>query len=110
MFAFARDGALPFSKYLYRIDSRSGTPVNCVWVSGILAMLLGLLSFAGSLAIGAVFTVCVVAQYVSDAIPIAARFLGGQDFEPGPFNLRAFVRVLSDKFFCVTSTNSHNDT
>jgi amino acid transporter len=27
-FAMARDGALPFSKYLYKIDTWSGTPTR----------------------------------------------------------------------------------
>ena len=27
-FAFSRDGALPFSKYMYRINSYTKTPVN----------------------------------------------------------------------------------
>ena len=93
-FAFARDGALPFSRSLYRINPRTRTPVNCVWAAAFVAALLGLLAFAGAAAIGAVFTLGVVAQYVSDSIPIAARHLGGRDFKPGPFYLGAFVSTF----------------
>lgn len=89
-FAFARDGALPGSRFLYRINRYTGTPVNSVWTSAFLAGLLGLLAFAGPAAIGAIFTLGVVAQYVSNSIPIAARFLGGQPFKHGPFNLGRF--------------------
>ncbi|KAH9948494.1 APC amino acid permease [Amylocystis lapponica] len=89
-FAFARDGALPFSSWLYRMNGFTKTPVNTVWFTCILAILLGLLAFAGSAAIDAIFSLSVVALYVAYAIPIAARFLGENDFEPGPFNLGRF--------------------
>jgi amino acid transporter len=84
-FAFSRDGALPFSRYLYKISSVTGTPVNCVIFCAFGAMLLGLLSFAGEVAIGAIFTMGVICQYISYSTPIAARFIGGNTFVPGPF-------------------------
>ncbi|KAH9922314.1 APC amino acid permease [Epithele typhae] len=86
-FAFSRDGALPFSKYLYRMNRFTGTPVNTVWFTAICSILLGLLVFAGDAAINAVFAISVTGLYIAYAIPIAARFLGTNDFEPGPFNL-----------------------
>ena len=45
-FAFARDGALPFSKFWYHVDSWTGTPVRTVWLVVFCAMPLGLLGFA----------------------------------------------------------------
>ena len=86
-FAFSRDGALPFSSWLYRMNSFTGTPVNTVLFTCISSLLLGLLAFAGDAAINAVFSLSVVALYVAYAIPIAARFLGNNDFRPGPFSL-----------------------
>ena len=35
-FAFSRDGALPFSGWLYRMNSYTGTPVNTVSTSSLL--------------------------------------------------------------------------
>lgn len=95
MFAFSRDGALPFSGVLYHISERTRTPVRCVWAAAFVAALLGLIAFAGTIAISAVFTVGVVGQYVADSIPIAARWLGGKKLERGPFHLGAFVRIAS---------------
>ncbi|KDR76934.1 hypothetical protein GALMADRAFT_155638 [Galerina marginata CBS 339.88] len=86
-FAFSRDGALPFSKMLYRINKTTGTPVVCVIFCAFVAILFGLLSFAGPAAVGAVFTMGVVCQYIAYSIPILARHLGGKKFNPGPFNL-----------------------
>jgi amino acid transporter len=96
IFAFSRDGALPLSKYLYRINSSTGTPVVAVVVSATCAMLLGLLSFAGPGAINAIFTMGIICIYAAYSVPIAARHLGGQNFTPGPFNLGKLVRVGVD--------------
>ena len=92
VFAFSRDGALPFSGILYRMNSYTKTPVNTVWFSAFLATLLGLLVFAGAQAINAVFAISVVASYIAYAIPNIARFAFKNDFTPGPFNLGVFVR------------------
>lgn len=57
VFAFARDGALPGSRFWSLVDPRTHTPVIATWgVLGV-AALLGLLSFAGPVAIGAVFSI-----------------------------------------------------
>ncbi|KAL0954677.1 hypothetical protein HGRIS_003626 [Hohenbuehelia grisea] len=90
IFAFSRDGALPFSRFLYQVNSRTSTPVICVWVVAFLSALVALIPLAGAAASGAIFTLAVVGQYVSLSIPIAARFLGGQEFKPGPFFLGRF--------------------
>ncbi|KAI0048204.1 APC amino acid permease [Auriscalpium vulgare] len=89
-FAFSRDGAFPFSRYMYRLNPYTQTPVNSVWMAAFLASLLGLLAFAGPAAIGAVFTMSVIAQYISNSIPIVARFVGGREFKHGPFKLGIF--------------------
>lgn len=60
VFAYSRDGALPGSKWWSRVSARTQTPVLAVWGVSALAALLGLLSFAGPTAIGAVFTIGMV--------------------------------------------------
>ncbi|KAG2154404.1 amino acid/polyamine transporter I [Suillus bovinus] len=86
-FAFARDGALPFSWYLYRINRYTETPVNTVWFDTICALAIGLLSFISEEAIDAVFTICVTSSYIAYIIPITVRFAFKNDFKPGPFHL-----------------------
>lgn len=68
----------------------TGTPVNTVVFDGVLALLLGLLVFAGNQAINAIFGISIVGLYIAYAIPIAARFMGTNSFEPGPFSLGIF--------------------
>jgi amino acid transporter len=100
-FAFARDGALPFSSILYRMNSFTGTPVNTVWFVAAISIILGLLAFAGAAAIDAIFAISVTALYIAYSIPIIARFIFTNDFKPGPFSLGIFslpVAIISVSF------------
>jgi len=92
--------ALPFSGWLYRMNGYTETPVNTVIFDAFFALVLGLLSFAGDQAINAIFAISTTGLYIAYAIPIVARFVGDNDFEPGPFTLGAFVRRLTA---CYTS-------
>lgn len=93
IFAFCRDGGFPLSSWLYHVDRRVYAPVRCVWFAVAVAFLLGLLAFAGPNAIGSIFSLAVVSQYMSFIIPITARHLGGEKISPGPFHLGRFVRT-----------------
>ncbi|KNZ79759.1 hypothetical protein J132_08762 [Termitomyces sp. J132] len=90
IFAFSRDSGLPFSSWLYRLNKFTKTPVNAVVFDGVVALFMGCLVFAGDQAINAIFALSIVGNYVAYSIPIAARFLGQNDFKPGPFNLGKF--------------------
>ncbi|EIW55875.1 APC amino acid permease [Trametes versicolor FP-101664 SS1] len=89
-FAFARDGALPFSRFISRVNKRTLTPVNAVWASALVALLLGLLVFAGPTAYTSIFSLGIAGQYTAYCIPILSRFLGGREWVPGPFTLGRF--------------------
>ncbi|KAK0466082.1 APC amino acid permease [Desarmillaria tabescens] len=105
-YAFSRDRALPFSNWLYRMNSYTETPVNTVIFDTGFAILLGLLSFAGTNAINAVFSISIISLYVAYSIPIAARFIGENDFKPGPFCLGIFsfpIALIAVLFMIFTS-------
>ena len=93
-FAFSRDGGLPFSRLLYRINRTTHIPVNCVWSAVFVALLLGLLAFAGPSAINAIFSLAITGQNVAFTIPIVCRFLGGHPWHAGPFSLGQFVSYV----------------
>ncbi|EEB95464.1 hypothetical protein MPER_05567 [Moniliophthora perniciosa FA553] len=82
-YAFSRDHALPFSSWLYRMNSYTETPVNTVIFDAGIALLLGLLIFAGDSAINADSTLLTRYQSWLDS-------LGKNDFKPGPFSLGVF--------------------
>ncbi|KAJ7091131.1 amino acid/polyamine transporter I [Mycena epipterygia] len=95
LFAFSRDQGLPLSGWLYNINPQTKTPVHAVIFLTGMTLLLGLLSFAGPLAITAVFTMSIVCQYIGFVTPIIARWVGGQKFVPGPFSLGAMSAPVS---------------
>lgn len=66
-----------------------------MWFVAISAIALGLLVFAGPSAINAVFSIGVTALYIAYSLPILARFLGGNEFKPGPFTLGRFSGVVA---------------
>jgi amino acid transporter len=85
MFAFARDGGLPFSKHLRKVNASHRTPGAAIWVSAILAIVVTLYGDAFSVlsAGSAVFL------FISYAMPTAAGiFAEGKTWtEKGPFQL-----------------------
>ncbi|GJJ13302.1 hypothetical protein Clacol_007554 [Clathrus columnatus] len=95
-FAFSRDGALPFSRYMYRINSFTKTPVNTVWFVAFLSGVLGLLAFAGPSATNALFSLAAVGNNIAYTIPIAVRHIFSKDtFTPGPFSLGRWSSLIA---------------
>ncbi|KAG6828007.1 hypothetical protein H0H92_009699 [Tricholoma furcatifolium] len=94
-FAFSRDGALPLSKFIYNVNGRTHAPVFSVcFVAGV-SLLLGLLAFAGTTAINAIFSLVVAGQYFAYSVPITARFLGTKEFRRGPFSLGKWSKFVA---------------
>jgi amino acid transporter len=101
IYAFSRDGALPGSKYWHRINPRTRTPTNSVWLGVTLSAIVGATSLyvrgegAGrySTAFFAMTGICVIGLYISYAIPIYLR-LTNNDFEVGPWNLKGKHKLV----------------
>ncbi|KAI9491946.1 amino acid transporter [Zychaea mexicana] len=88
IFAFSRDGALPFSKLWDSVNSYTQTPVNAVWINVLGSALLGLLGFIDQAALDAVFNLASIGIYIAYGIPIFCRItIGRSKFKPGPFSL-----------------------
>lgn len=91
-FAFARDGGLPGSSWLRRVDSITRSPAVAVWaVAGVSATLDIFLRYETIAAIGTVFL------YLSYVLPVAAGFLavGGRWTRMGPWQLGIWFRPLA---------------
>jgi amino acid transporter len=97
IFAFSRDGALPGSSFWHRINPRTRTPTNSIWLGVSLAAIVGLLSVyqkAGySTAFFALTGICVIGLYIAYGIPIFLR-LRNPDFKPGPWNLKGHSALV----------------
>ncbi|WP_082119461.1 amino acid permease [Saccharothrix sp. ST-888] len=87
IYAFSRDGALPGSRIWHRIDPRTQTPTNAVWLAAGGAFLLGAQDLWNATAYAAVTSVSVIGMYISYVIPVYLRLRQGDAFERGPWHL-----------------------
>ncbi|EMD40265.1 hypothetical protein CERSUDRAFT_110871 [Gelatoporia subvermispora B] len=87
VFAFARDRALPGSRWWKRMNKHTQTPVNAVWLVMVLAGICGLLGFSEA-ALSSLAGAAVIGLYTSYVTPIFLRITSGRDtLVPGPFTL-----------------------
>jgi len=94
-YAYARDDCFPLSRIWKKVNTRTKTPVNAVLANCALGILMCLLIFAGETAIGALFSIGAVAQFIAFAIPIAIRvFFAGNRFRRGPWHLGRLGRLI----------------
>ncbi|WSQ07917.1 amino acid permease [Streptomyces sp. NBC_01231] len=81
LFSMARDGRLPFSAQLAKVNPRTGMPSAPALVVGVLAAVLLLLNFASPDAFLAIGTTCIVMLYLAYAMvtgPLLVRRLRGE--------------------------------
>jgi amino acid transporter len=93
MFAFSRDGGLPFSKFIRAVHPKFRTPVNATWVGAGLAIASTLYASAfNALAAGAA-----IFFYVSYVMPTVAGFFakGKSWTEFGPFQLGVWSKPMA---------------
>ena len=93
MFAFSRDGGLPASGMLRKVDTAYKTPVNATWVAATLAIAATLYGDAFIV----LSTGCAVFLYISYVMPIAAGILAeGKTWKhKGPFNLGGLSKPIA---------------
>jgi len=101
IYAFSRDGALPGSKWWHKINKKTRTPTNSVWLGVALSAIVGASSLyvqgkgAGrfSTAFFAMTGICVIGLYIAYAIPIYLR-LTNPEFKVGPWNLKGHHKIV----------------
>jgi amino acid permease (GABA permease) len=85
-YAFSRDGALPGSRLWKRVNPRTGTPTNSIWLCVTLSTLLVLPSLWNTTAYLAATSIAVIGLYIAYVGPVLLRRLN-RDFQPGPWTL-----------------------
>src|SRR5690349_9315744 len=85
-YAFARDGALPGSRIWKKVNPRTGTPTNSIWLCVTLSTLLVLPSLWNTTAYLAATSIAVIGLYISYVAPVFLR-LRNPEFRAGPWNL-----------------------
>jgi amino acid transporter len=93
MYAFARDGGLPFSSQLRKVSATHRTPVIAIWAASLLTLAFTVYTPVYS----TITAVCVIFLYVSYAMP---TIMGIYNFrrtwvKMGPFDLGAWYRPIA---------------
>ncbi|MDI5964621.1 amino acid permease [Streptomyces sp. SL13] len=94
IYAFSRDGALPFSRVWHRINPGTRTPTNAVWLAAGGALVLGLPYLINTTAYAAVTSIATIGLYIAYVIPTFLRLRRGRGFQPGPWQLGRWSRPI----------------
>ena len=93
MWAFARDGGMPFSKWLSRLSPRYHVPMNAIWVTMFCNVVLCLINLGSNLAFNIIIGISVVgttATYIiSISCLLSARWRGDR-LPPARWSLGKF--------------------
>ena len=92
-FAFSRDDALPGSKIWAKVNPRTGTPTNSIWLCVSLSILLAVPALFNTTAYFAVTSIAVIGLYIAYIVPVFLRRLR-PDFVPGPFQLGKWSALI----------------
>ncbi|MFF7412858.1 amino acid permease [Streptomyces lydicus] len=87
IYAFSRDGALPFSSVWHKLHPGTRTPTNAVWLAAGGAFLLGLPYLFNTTAYAAVTSIATIGLYIAYVVPTLLRLRQGENFKRGPWHL-----------------------
>ena len=94
IYAFSRDGAVPGHRLWSKINKRTRTPTNSIWLAVVGAFILFVPYVFNTYAYAAVISIAVIGLYVAYGIPILLRLRAGNAFERGPWHLGRWSRVV----------------
>ncbi|MET9629623.1 amino acid permease [Lentzea sp. NPDC006480] len=94
IYAFSRDGALPASRVWHKINKRTRTPTNAIWLAAGGAFVLGLPYLWNATAYAAVTSIAVIGLYIAYVLPTLLRLLQGDRFQRGPWHLGRWSRPI----------------
>ena len=94
IYAFSRDGALPVSAFWHRVNKRTRTPTNAIWLAAVFAFVLGLPYLWNATAYAAVTSIAVIGLYIAYVIPTFLRLRQGAEFVRGPWHLGRWSRPI----------------
>jgi amino acid permease (GABA permease) len=94
IYAFSRDGALPGSAFWHRVNKRTRTPTNAIWLAAVGALILGLPYLWNSTAYAAVTSIAVIGLYIAYVLPTFLRLRQGDRFQRGPWHLGRWSKPI----------------
>src|SRR5271166_551336 len=94
IYAFSRDGALPGSKVWHKVNPKTRTPTNAIWLACGGALILGLPYLWNNTAYVAVTSIAEIGLYVAYVMPTFLRLRLGSRFKAGPWQLGRWSRPI----------------
>jgi amino acid transporter len=94
IYAFSRDGALPGSAFWHRVNKRTRTPTNAIWLAAVGALILGLPYLWNPAAYFAVTSIATIGLYLAYVTPTFLRLRLGASFQRGPWHLGRWSYVV----------------
>ena len=94
IYAFSRDGALPGSGFWHRVNKRTRTPTNAIWLAAVGALILGLPYLWNPTAYAAVTSIATIGLYIAYVTPTFLRLRRGDSFKRGPWHLGRWSYVV----------------
>ena len=94
IYAFSRDGAVPASAFWHKINHRTRTPTNSIWLAAGGAFILGLPYLYSSVAYFAITSIAVIGLYVAYVAPVFLRLRAGDKFQAGPWTLGKWSKPI----------------
>jgi amino acid transporter len=92
IYAFSRDGAVPFSRVWHHLDT-GRTPRNAIILAAIGAFILAIPTVVNFAAYVAITSIAVIGLYISYVLPILLRLLV-KNFQPGPWHLGSWSKPI----------------
>ena len=92
IYAFSRDGAVPFSNLWHKLDS-GRTPRNAIILAAVGAFVLAIPTVFNFAAYVAITSIAVIGLYISYVLPILLRLMA-REFKPGPWHLGGWSRPI----------------
>jgi amino acid permease (GABA permease) len=94
IYAFSRDGALPGSRLWHKVNKRTRTPTNAIWLAAGFAFILALPDLWNTAAYGAVTSIAVIGLYIAYVLPTFLRLRQGDNFQRGPWHLGRWSKPI----------------
>ncbi|KAF9437416.1 hypothetical protein BGZ76_000787 [Entomortierella beljakovae] len=95
IYAFARDGGLPYSRFWSVLNKRTQMPLRLVWLSVFFVIALATPSLGSEATLSAISGISVIGFTISYAIPVLLRITVGADtFVQREFNLGRYSKII----------------
>jgi amino acid transporter len=94
LYAFSRDGAVPFSDFWHHVSKRVRVPIRSAWFGAVGAFILAVPYLWNVTAYYAVTSIAVIGLYIAYLTPVFLRRINPKAFKPGPWVLGKFGPVI----------------